>query len=348
MENRKRIILKLIFVVIGLMVVLTFFSNTIHNLDVAGVVVGVDSTGDITQTHRGSAVLGYTEVFYTQWAEHTGQIYFLVEDGDTVREGDPLFIIHVEEENLDRSMILDRILHLRFRNTQLPRAHRPENLAEIEYLENLLEENLAEDIDERVYTHYAVTNGVVHFAADMEDRAPVTENQPVLQTAVRQGHHFEFSIYFPSSFIPTPRGAVSRNIEILVPAISDRSLTGEIENITAVDGRFRVDFTVIASGAIGGERANVIIEDVYTTRANHLPNSAIREDPRGNFILVARQVPNTLLGYSYFAERVDINVTLRGDLNTVFSAETELDVPIILQSDRPIIEGDRVRMVGAR
>jgi len=335
MDNRKRIILKLIFALIGIMVVLTFFSNTIHNLNIAGVVVGLETSGDITSTHRGRGTLGYPEAVYTHWAEYTGHIALLVADGDSVREDEPLFHI-----NIDRGVIFDRIVHLRNRNMQLPWAQRVETNAEIARLERLLQE------DEATYTQYAIADGVVHLSPDMEDRALISEGQPVLSLAARQGAHFEFTIYFPATFIPSPRGAVRRELEINVPALSLTELRGEIDTITAVDGQFRVEFTVIVPGATGGERVYVTIEDRYTTGANHLPNVAIREDTRGDFILVARQVPNTLLGYSYFAERVDIEVTMRGDLNTVFTMRDELDAPVILQSDRPIEAGDRIRLVG--
>jgi len=308
MEKRKSIILKIIFVLIGIMVILTFFSNTIHNLNVAGVVVAVDTSGDITTIHRGTATLGYTEKFYTHWAEQTGRIQLLVDDEDTVQEGDLLFTIHTKTtEDADFTII--------------PVVH----------------------------TQYAVVGGVVRLSPDMEDRAPVIEGQPILQLAERQGHHFEFAVYFPGTFVPEPRGVVTRNIEITVPTVDRREFSGDIESIAVVDGDFRVEFSAIVPGAVGGERVNVVIEDIYSTRMNHLPNEAIREDTRGeDFILIARQVPNTLLGYSYFAERVEIEVTLRGDQFTVFDMRYELDAPVILQSDRPIEEGDRVRMVGER
>ncbi|MCL2426155.1 MAG: hypothetical protein FWD05_07440 [Oscillospiraceae bacterium] len=341
MDNRKRIIVRLVFVIVGILLVLTFFSNTIYNLDVAGVVVTNDTTDDVTIFHRGSSTLGYTETFYTHWAEHTGRIQFLVDDGDSVREEEPLFNIHVD---VDRDMIFDRIIYLRHRNTALPSRYRAENNAEIRLLEELLD---SEEY-EIVYTHYAKMNGVVNLSSGMENRAPIIAGQPVLYLAVRQGHHFEFSIYLPSWFVPNPRGVVVREIEISVPAINRVGLGGDIVGITAVDDLFRLDFTVIAPDAIGGERVNVIIEDIYTTTVNHLPNYAIREDSRGNFILVARQEPNTMLGYSYIAERVDIDVTLRGDLLTVFNLDEELDAPIILQADRPVEIGDRIRLVGQR
>jgi len=371
MDKRKDIILKLIFVLVGIMLVLTFFSNTIHNLNVTGVVVTDNISGDITTVHRGSSVLSYPEEFYTQWAEETGQLSLFVRDEDKVREGDPLFSIHFE---IDRGQIVDRIVYLRQRNSQLPRTYRAENMAEVERLERFLayaaeeseeseeaaetedagsEEN-AEDRISRVegikipivHTQYALVSGIVNLSTGIEDRAPVIEGQPILQLAVRQGHHFEFSVYLPSSFIPSPRGIVSRKIDIRVPAVGRRELSGEIMEITAVDNQFRVDFTVIVSDAIGGERVNVTIEDVYTTRADHLPNYAVRKDQVGDFILIARQVPNTMLGYTYIAERVDIEVTMSNDLITVFNLHKELDAPIILEADRPIEAGDRVRLVG--
>jgi hypothetical protein len=43
---------------------------------------------------------------------------------------------------------------------------------------------------------------------------------------------------------------------------------------------------------------------------------------------------------------VNVVVTNRGDRYTDFTLPDELEGPIILQSDRPIREGDRIRMIG--
>lgn len=339
MENRKKLMIRLSAILMGALLLLTFFSNTIHNLDVAGVVVGFETGGIITTTHRSHGILTIRETHTLLYADYAGRAHFFVKDGDSVHEDEPLFEIHV-----DRSHILDRIVHLRHQNSALPWANQAENNREIERLQGLLATG-----DLISHTEYAPAGGVVRFLPDMgDDNTQVTAGQEILRLGMRQGTDFVLVAYFPESLLAVPDIGHRQHVRLNIPALNAESIPVDIERITAVEGRLRLEFSVDVPDANGGERTEIVIEDIITPVGRMLPNYAIHEDERGEFILIARRESNTLLGYSYFAERVGITVTQRGDRSTSFNLSGEMNGPIILQSDRYITDGDRVRMVGER
>lgn len=340
MENRKKLIIRLGVILVGLLLLLTFFSNTIHNLDVAGVVVGFETGGIITTTHRSHGILTIPETHTPLYADYAGRIHFFVKDGDLVHEDESLFEIHV-----DRSHIFDRIVHLRHQNSALPWANQVENNREIERLQRLLATG-----DLIYHIEYATTGGVARFSLGMgDDNTQIVAGQEILRLGVRQGTDFMLTAYFPESLLAVPDIGHRQTVRLHIPTLNtEEGIPTEINRITAVEGQLRLEFSVDVPDASGGERAEVIIEDMITPVGRMLPNYAIHEDERGEFILIARRESNTLLGYSYFAERVGITVTQRGDRSTSFNLSGEMNGPIIFQSDRHITDGDRVRIVGER
>jgi len=341
MENRKKTIIKLSIGLLVVLLTLTFFSNTFHNLNVAGVVVGFEIDEMITTTYRGYGILEVPEKETILYAEYTGLITFFVEDGDTVSLNDPLFDIHT---TLERNQVLDQIAFLRNRHHSLPRININENDEEIKRLQALLEEEDG-DIHYSV-THYAPGRGVVHFSSAVEYSLQVSLGQGIMRLVEQDGNDLLCEIYFPESFVSKPPQYVRRRTTFNIPVLEKTDLQGDMRNITSVDGRLLAEFSLDVPGAKGGERVEVIIEDMVSPRDHVLPNYAIREDSRGDFILIAKRESNTLLGDVFYAERVNIKVTRRGDFVSSFTMSEELEDPIIMQSDRPISDGDRIRVVG--
>jgi len=342
-NSRKKVIIKISATLVVILLILTFFSNTIYNLNVAGVVVGFESGGLITTTYRSNGVLDFSVEHTVVFAEHTGRIHILISDGDAVRANEPLFEIHT---TLERNQILDRIAALQNRQHSLPRVNIRENNEEIRRLQDLLTK---EDGDiQYIYTELAPIRGEVHLSLLLENTNQIMTGQAVLSIAVREETHYSFSAYFPETFVFDPGREIRRTIRFNIPILGLTGLRGEMEEIKSEGGRLLVDFTLDVPGASGGERVEVVIEDSITVRDNLLPNAAIREDGRGDFILIVKRESNTLLGHSYYAERINISVFQRGDHVTSFRLNDELDGPVILQSDRPIRDGDRIRVVGER
>ena len=74
-----------------------------------------------------------------------------------------------------------------------------------------------------------------------------------------------------------------------------------------------------------------------------IPNSAIRSDTNGSFVL-RLEAKNSPLGNRYFARRVDVTVLGQDDVNAAVSGDLSWGDFVITTSDRPVSVGDQVRM----
>ena len=338
MESRKDLIIKLSIALVGLLLVLTFFSNTIHNFNIPGVVVGFGSDGIITNAYRSEGVVAFPDQ-KNIYAEVTGRISLMVEEGQTVQEGDVLF-----EIQMDRMGILERIAYLRGLMNGLPYG----NWAEVRQEINNYQEMLGTDL---LMTLYAPYGGVIRFIENTpEEGRFVDAEQRVMSLDMPQEQYMMVVVYFPESVGREPEVGVRRSLRMNIPSVSEYGVLGRIERIQSVEGRLRKEVLFLPPNQplTGGERVEVIIEDFSILMENVLPNYAVREDNIGAFVLYVTREPNQLFGYAYTAQRLNIHVLQRGDHYTSFVVFTDHEAPIIIQSDRPIEEGDRVRVVGER
>lgn len=74
-----------------------------------------------------------------------------------------------------------------------------------------------------------------------------------------------------------------------------------------------------------------------------VPNSAIREDNNGKFILIVNS-KSTPLGTRYIADRVDVKVLAQDDNNTAISANMEDYSFVITTTSKPVEDGQQVRL----
>ena len=74
-----------------------------------------------------------------------------------------------------------------------------------------------------------------------------------------------------------------------------------------------------------------------------MPNSAIRSDANGSFLLVV-EAKNSPLGNRYYAKRVDVTVLASDDLNSAVSGDLGYGDFVITTSNMPVKNGDMVRM----
>jgi len=102
-DNSKGLAIKLASGFIGVLLFLTFFSNTLISLNLPGVVVSEPTHGGVSATFRGSGKVEFAEVF-TLFAEDSGRINFAVRPGDRVSYGSVLFTIET-----DREYLIDRM-----------------------------------------------------------------------------------------------------------------------------------------------------------------------------------------------------------------------------------------------
>lgn len=76
-----------------------------------------------------------------------------------------------------------------------------------------------------------------------------------------------------------------------------------------------------------------------------VPNSSIRSDSNGSFVL-AVEAKNSPLGNRYYARRVEVTVLAEDDLNSAVSGELGWGDFVITTSSLPVKSGDMVRMPG--
>ena len=178
----------------------------------------------------------------------------------------------------------------------------------------------------------------------LENGVTIGENQFVMRLRPALGRSFTVTASFPER-MGTPTD--SMDIRVNIPILNEYGLQGQIGRTSFGGGRINVEIIFETTADIrGGERAEIIVEQFSVLHSMVLPNSAIREDSNGHFILYITREPNSFIGDSFYARQQWINILEEGDTTTAFTIIGGLDNPIIISSDRLFSVGSRVRVVG--
>ena len=197
--------------------------------------------------------------------------------------------------------------------------------------------------DGGVATVYAGDNSVVREIPDLQDGMYVGRNQLIMRLGILEGNRYATTVYFPErmGFLP-----VGTYVRVDIRSLREFGLLGEVRRMTPVQGRLRTEILFETDQPVtGGEGITVTVEQFSELFAQVLPNSAIRQDAMGYFVLFAAQEGHTFIGRSYVAREMRIHVWERGDGTTAFRMHLDIEYPIIIQSDRPVAAGDRIRLV---
>jgi multidrug efflux pump subunit AcrA (membrane-fusion protein) len=104
-----------------------------------------------------------------------------------------------------------------------------------------------------------------------------------------------------------------------------------------------LEFTV-SGDVTEGQTLSLIVGERENNFNLVVPNSAVREDSEGNFILVAK-AKTTPLGNRYIATRVDVTVLAKDSYNTALDAGTDFGFEyVITTSTAPLEAGMQVRL----
>ena len=101
-------------------------------------------------------------------------------------------------------------------------------------------------------------------------------------------------------------------------------------------------FDVTGDSVIGGQSLNVSVGQKSANYDYVVPNSAIREDSNGKFILVITS-KSSPIGTRYFASRVDVEVLASDDTKSAVSGAIEYAY-VITTSTKPVEAGKQVRL----
>lgn len=105
-----------------------------------------------------------------------------------------------------------------------------------------------------------------------------------------------------------------------------------------------LEFTVEGSVS-SGESLSLSVGERSAEYEHVVPNSAVREDNKGKFILIIDE-KSTPFGNRYKARRVDVEVLASDEINTAVSADLQGYEYVITTSNQPVEAGDQVRLNG--
>ncbi|MDY3368952.1 MAG: hypothetical protein SOX52_12800, partial [Zhenhengia yiwuensis] len=119
-----------------------------------------------------------------------------------------------------------------------------------------------------------------------------------------------------------------------------------VENIVPVqgdtDGKKKVSISVPKGEP--GMSATLKVTKESDKYRYILPIEALKEDNGSQYILVAKQ-QTTTLGEQILAERVDVMVRDKNQSSVAVEGPLSVEDRVIIRSNKPILAGDRVRLV---
>lgn len=119
---------------------------------------------------------------------------------------------------------------------------------------------------------------------------------------------------------------------------------GAIKRDTSASGNGKILEIDVEGEVSEGQTFNLLIGERQTSYDLVVPNSAVREDSNGKYILIA-SVKSTPLGNRYIAKRVDVTVLKKDTVNSAVDAGTDYGYEyVITSSTAPIEEGSQVRL----
>ncbi len=108
-------------------------------------------------------------------------------------------------------------------------------------------------------------------------------------------------------------------------------------------GKKLLEFTIVSPEVQAGQQVSLQIGQASQVYDLTVPNSAIRDDNNGKFILIV-QSKSSPLGNRYVASRVDVEVVESDDTNTAINASLMGYEYVITNSSEPIKAGQYVRL----
>lgn len=198
-----------------------------------------------------------------------------------------------------------------------------------------------------VVTVQAESGGVVReIPAGVESGAYMDRNRQVMRmgviSAADKGFSYRTSVLFPESVDFLLEG---NNIMLNIKSSGQYGINGVIDKLGYENGRIRADIMFDALSIKGGERVEAVAELVSPLFEMVLPNSAVRKDKDGYYILYVERISNSIMGYSYYARRLPATILLQDEQKTAIFLLSDNKELIIINSDRPVADGDRIRMV---
>lgn len=357
-----------------MMTILTFFSKTINNITLPRVEVTRPAAGALVKEIFGEGTVE-AKFCWEEYAKSPLRVKeVLVGLGDQVSKGQPILILDIDDL---KSAYLDERARLRelelslaeaemecvqkerdYRNVELlyelgaaakvalqdaekaladAERKRDTILLNVEVQTRKLQDLAAQVGNDGVYVSPG-SGVVVGLSFDKGDMT--NSSQPLFRIAdPTQGFRPIVPVANDLADYVRPGDTVNFNI----PALGDRRGTGEVERI--VDNkeqpREKKDIWVDMSldGLAGGERGLIYLSKKTKQYRTLVPNSAVYEDTNGFYVFTVQERKGPL-GTEHYVQKMYVNVE---DSDNTKSALTDFVMgEVVVQSSKPISEGDRV------
>ena len=215
-------------------------------------------------------------------------------------------------------------------------------------LQKQMQEETTDNLNKQIanggkQTIQADKNGIViAIGADMDKTNYINKNSLVMKLGLSDSPLQATAAFRDNVDFMNAGDTVTVNIK----ARQQYNLQGTLDKIIFEDGSLKATILFSAVDCVnGGEKAEVSLVKTSDIYKNILPNSAIRQDSDGFFILYTEQVKGRF-GYEYYAKRAMINILAQDTVNTAFNMVSDDRLSVIVNSDKPVSENDRLRIVG--
>ncbi len=397
----KKLLRRITYMFVGIMLLLTFFSSTINNMGLIRVIAADVKAGRLTYRLTGSAVATPANIKYIYPLYSFTLESIDVKVGDVVVKGQTLAAFNVKEledelkskvRELESSKAEMRTESMDYnfdiKDAESKAASARNELAVSSELfrsgaetsvnvEKLKEESDAADReleklrDEKAAALVDLQREADELEQDIDSlKSDIDSHKALLSPA--DGYIWEINAQagsVPDNSKPMIRIAgygSSYRAEFSVDASEGKNLkAGDkmIINIPSMDGKkieaqvgsarlertaSGAEVTVSAefdgTGLKGGEMLEIEITKESRFSDTIIPNSAVRKDASGrNYVYVIKERKSSL-GREYYLQKAFIYIEASDKNETAVASGLSLFESVVAESDRPVMEGDRVKI----
>ncbi|QGQ99124.1 biotin/lipoyl-binding protein [Paenibacillus psychroresistens] len=376
-RKRKRIILVVFIVFIGLLLFFTLFSNTLQSLKLPKVITEKPVKGSLLFTIEDSGILQPLAEAKLSNPAGWKVKQLLVKDGDHVKMGQKLVtydsktaerevadeVTSLDKQKMELQNIQDQFIQSTKEGDELQiRTVRRD--IEIRKLDLGTQERKINELKDRLASQQEIMapfDGVITQLNGVEG-LPSTGEPDVIISNSRLGYRLDISA--DSTFLSSLAISMGEKIDVEVKAVQDqqsRMIEGTIEEIGNAESRSEsstedeastpqtipqktLRIKVVDSELKGGEQAEIKLEKHSHQEGLVISNEAIHQDHDGMFVYKI-EVQRGALGNVSVVRKVQIQSSETNGKETMIQADSLYeDDLIILESSEPIQDGDRVRL----
>ena len=170
--------------------------------------------------------------------------------------------------------------------------------------------------------------------------AKVTKNMPILTAAtLNKAYIVKIGLLDNYDFINK-----DSKVKLSIKSAAQYNIEGLVKKVRYENGMKNIYIEFEGTGLMGGELAEINAINVSERYDYVIPNSAVRRDSIGSYILTVTKKQGAF-GDEYIANRLNVFIIDYDDTNSAISIGGEFTEPIIINSDRIVYIEDKVRLV---